>query len=62
MKEIEGVVERGGGVGDGVVNVVLLKLPPELYQFRYNSLAINVNQDTNSWRSIPNQWARCHRV
>ena len=54
MKEIEGVVERGGG-GDGIVNVVLLKLPPELYQFKYNSLAINVNQDTNSWRSIPNQ-------
>ena len=56
MKEIEGVVKRGGGWwGDGVVNVVLLKLPPELYQFKYNSLAINVNQDTNSWRSIPNQ-------
>ena len=31
-----------------VVNAVLLKLRPELYQFRYNSSAINVNQDTNS--------------
>ena len=31
-----------------VVNVLLLKLRPELYQSRYNPLPINVNQDTNS--------------
>ena len=32
MKGIEGVVERGGGGGDGVVNVILVKLSPKLYQ------------------------------
>ena len=31
-----------------VVNAVLLKLLPELYQFRYSQSAINDNQDTNS--------------
>ena len=31
-----------------VVNAVLLKLRPDLYQSRYNPSAINGNQDTNS--------------
>ena len=35
-------------MGRYLVNAVLLKLRPELYQSRYNASAINVNQDTNS--------------
>ena len=45
-----------------VVNAVLLKLRPELYQSRYNSSSINVNRDTTLKRSMPNQWARSHRL
>jgi len=53
---MNGTAFKPDGLWNGyryVVNAVLLKLRPELYQSRYNQSAIKVKQDTIHTATIP---------